>query len=65
MYTSRTEMPIGVSFGVGHFIATGGLFKDVAVALKDHCGARDDYEKDPFSLVLDTTVSSILATGGT
>lgn len=38
-------MPIGFGFGVGDFIATLNLFKDVAVALKDQGGALDDYRR--------------------
>jgi hypothetical protein len=39
------KMPVGFGFGVGDLIATINLFNDVAVALKDHGGALDDYQK--------------------
>ena len=38
-------MPIGFGFGVGDFVTTINLFKEIAVALKDHGGALDDYQK--------------------
>ena len=51
-------MPVGFGFGVGDLIATVGLFRDVAVALKDHGGARDDHAKTISTL---ETASSILS----
>ena len=55
---SCTGMPVGFGFGVGDFIATIGLFRGIAVALKDHGGARDDHAKTLSTL---ETASSILS----
>jgi hypothetical protein len=54
-------MPVGFGFGVGDFIATVNLFKNVAVALKDHGGALDDYHKTLSNLETTSIVLSCLA----
>lgn len=53
-------MPVGFGFGVGDFIATINLFKNVASALKDHGGARDDYNKTLSRLETTSAVLSCL-----
>jgi hypothetical protein len=55
-------MPVGFGFGVGDLIATIGLFRGVAVALKDHGGARDDHAKTVSTLERASSILSCLET---
>lgn len=54
-------MPVGFGFGVGDFITTIKLFKDVASALKDQGGALDDYQKTLRNLETTSAILSCLA----